>query len=197
MPGIRPVELHPIIIHFPIALLLTSVALDFLAVIFRRWGLANAASWLLVVGVPSAAFALLSGWVSERYVTVGAAGDILHYHKLAAIGASGLFGLLLVMRLVWLAPRIFPALTALIPASRPAMIQADRLLRGALPRLYEPKLPASAVALYLALSLVAVALLAITGYLGGALVYDHGVGASGLVPTLLAALPAHGIHWAA
>jgi uncharacterized membrane protein len=197
MPGIRPVELHPIIIHFPIALLLTSVALDFLSVFFRRWGLADAASWLLVAGVPSAAFALLSGWVSERYVTVGAAGQTLHYHKLAAVGASGLFGLLLVIRLVWLAPRILPALATLIPASRPAMVRADRLLRRALPRLYEPKLPVSVVALYLALSLVAVALLAITGYLGGALVYDHGVGPSGLVPALFAALPAHGIHWAA
>lgn len=197
MPGIRPVELHPIIIHFPIALLLTSVALDLLAVFFRRWGLATAASWLLVFGVPSAAFALLSGWFSEEYVTVGAAGQILHDHKLAAVGASGLFGLLLVIRLVWLAPRIFPAIAALIPALRPAMIGADRLLRVALPRLYEPKLPASVVALYLALSLVAVGLLAITGYLGGALVYDHSVGPSGLVPALLDALPAHGIHWVA
>lgn len=188
MPGIRPVELHPIIVHFPIALLLTAVALDFLAVMFRRWGLATAASWLLAVGVPSAAFALLSGWFSERYVTVGAAGQILHYHKLAAISASGLFGLLLVIRLVWLAPRLLPHIAALIPALRPAMIQADKLLRAALPRLYEPKLPSSVVALYLALSLVAVALLAITGYLGGALVYDHSVGPTGLAPSLLLTL---------
>src|SRR5579859_8109912 len=83
MPPIRPAELHPIIIHFPIALLLTAVALDFLAVFFRRWGLTDAATWLLVFGVPSAAFALLSGWVSEKYVTVGVAGQLLHYHKIA------------------------------------------------------------------------------------------------------------------
>jgi uncharacterized membrane protein len=189
MPSIRPVELHPIIIHFPIALLLTSVALDFLAVFFRRWGLADAATWLLVFGVPSAAFALLSGWVSEKYVTVGAAGQLLHYHKIAAVSASGLFGLLLVMRLVWLAPRIFPAVSAFIPATRPVMAGADHALRIALPRLYEPKLPAIVVALYLFLSVVAVILLAITGYLGGALVYDHGLGSpAGLVPVLLSAL---------
>lgn len=189
MPSIRPVELHPIIIHFPIALLLSAVALDFLAVFFRRWGLADAASWLLVLGVPSAAFALLSGWVSEKYVTVGAAGDILHYHKLAAVAASGLFGLLLVIRLVWLAPRIFAALATLIPATCPALAVADRALQLALPRLYEPKLPRIVVALYLFLSVAAVILLAITGYLGGALVYDHGVGSpSGLIPSLLGAL---------
>lgn len=189
MVSFRPVELHPIIIHFPIALLLTAVALDFLAAIFRRWGLADAATWLLVFGVPSAAFALLSGWVSEKYVTVGTAGDILHYHKLAAVGASGLFGLLLVIRLVWLAPRIFPAVASFVPTTRPMMAGADRALRLALPRLYEPKLPRLVVALYLFLSIVAVILLAITGYLGGALVYDHGVGSpSGLIPTLLGAL---------
>jgi uncharacterized membrane protein len=183
MPVPRPVELHPILIHFPIALLLTAVALDFLAVAFRRWGLTDVASWLLFFGVPSAAVALLSGWVSEKYVTVGAAGDILHYHKLAAVTASGLFGFLLVIRLIWLAPRIFPALATLIPATRSALVAADRALRQALPRLYEPKLPRIVVALYLFLSVVAVILLAITGYLGGALVYDHGVGA-GMIPML-------------
>jgi uncharacterized membrane protein len=189
MPSIRPVELHPIIIHFPIALLLTAVGLDFLAAFIRRWGLADAATWLLVFGVPSAAFALLSGWVSEKYVTVGAAGQLLHYHKIAAVVASGLFGLLLVIRLVWLAPRMFPAVSAHIPATRPILASADSALRLALPRLYEPKLPRIVVALYLFLSVVAVILLAITGYLGGALVYDHGVGSpSGLLPTLLGAL---------
>ncbi len=189
MPPIRPVELHPIIIHFPIALLLTSVALDFLAIFFRRWGLADAATWLLVFGVPSAAFALLSGWVSEKYITVGTAGQLLHYHKIAAVSASGLFGLLLVIRLVWLAPRIFPAVVAFIPATRALMADADRALRIALPRLYEPKLPRIVVVLYMFLSVVAVILLGITGYLGGALVYDHGVAtSSGLIPALLTAL---------
>ncbi|HEX9038747.1 MAG TPA: DUF2231 domain-containing protein [Ktedonobacterales bacterium] len=181
MPVIRAAELHPIIIHFPIALLLTSVLLDFLAVSFRRSGLADAATWLLVFGVPSAAAALLSGVLSERYVTIGAAGDILHYHKVAAVGASGLFGLLLVLRLVWLAPRLFPMFAGALPAARGAFGVGDAWLRRALPELYAPRLPRVAIGLYLALSLVAVALLAITGYLGGALVYDHGVGASGFI----------------
>ena len=54
MPPIRPVELHPIIVHFPIALLILSVAFDFLGVFLRRWGLTEAATWLLVIGAPSA-----------------------------------------------------------------------------------------------------------------------------------------------
>ena len=61
MPPIRPVELHPIIVHFPIALLILGVTFDFLGVALRRWGLTDAATWLLVIGTPSAGVALLSG----------------------------------------------------------------------------------------------------------------------------------------
>lgn len=188
LPAIRPVELHPIIVHFPIALLILAVIFDFLAVIFRRWGLADAASWMLLVGVPGAAFALLSGWVSEHYIALdSAANEILHLHKLAAFSASGLFGFLLVIRLVWLAPRIFNAIGAFAPTTQPMLSAAGGALKAALPRLYEPEIPRVAVALYLFLSVVAVGLLGATGYLGGALVYDHGVG-TGLVPALASAL---------
>jgi uncharacterized membrane protein len=188
LPAIHPVELHPIIVHFPIALLVLAVLLDFLAVIFRRWGLADTASWLLIFGVPGAAFALLSGWVSEHYIAIdSAANQILHLHKLAAFSASGLFGFLLVIRLVWLAPRVFNAIGAFLPATRPALSAAGGALQAALPRLYEPQIPPVAVALYLFLSVVALGLMGLTGYLGGALVYDHGVG-TGLLPLLASAL---------
>lgn len=184
MPTIRPVELHPIIVHFPIALLILSVTFDFLGVFLRRWGLTEAATWLLVIGMPSAGVALLSGWVSEHYVTVGAAGEILHLHKVVAVLTTALFGLLLFVRLVWLAPRGF-ARFARVGALRPALTSADGALRLIAPRLYAPSLPAAAVVLYLALSVVGVGLLALTGYLGGALVYDHGVGApAGLILSL-------------
>ena len=184
MPPIRPVELHPIIVHFPIALLILSVTFDFLGVFLRRWGLTEAASWLLVFGTPSAGFALLSGWVSEHYVTVGAAGDILHWHKVVAVLTTALFSLLLLLRLVWLAPRGF-ALLKRWGVLTSLAARGDQLLRLIAPKLYEPPLPVAAVALYLFLSVVAVGLLGLTGYLGGALVYDHGVGSpSGLISIL-------------
>lgn len=44
MPSIRLAELHPIVVHFPIALLLASVALDLAAVIFRRASLVEGAT---------------------------------------------------------------------------------------------------------------------------------------------------------
>lgn len=186
MPSIRPVELHPIVVHFPIALLITSVALDFLGVFLRRWGLTTAATWLLVLGTPGAGFALLSGWISERYVTTGAAGNILHLHKAAAISTTALFSLLLVLRLIWLIPRGVVVVKASFPALWPTVARVDGALRAFVPRLYEPELPRIVVALYLLLSVVAVGLLGLTGYLGGALVYDHGVGTpGGLIPSVL------------
>lgn len=178
MPAIRPVEFHPIIVHFPIALLILSVTLDFIGVFLRRWGLTTAATWLLVFGAPSAGMALLSGAVSENFVTVGAAGSILHLHKIAAVLTTALFGLLLFVRIVWLAPRGFALLKQAAPLRR-IVSGADYTLRLVAPALYEPPLPWVVVALYLALSIVAVGLLGLTGYLGGALVYDHGVGAPG------------------
>jgi|GEM_PF-6963694 len=44
MPTIRLVELHPIIVHFPIALLIVGVLLDFLALFLRSAHLVAAAS---------------------------------------------------------------------------------------------------------------------------------------------------------
>lgn len=186
MPAIHPVEFHPIIVHFPIALLILSVTFDFLGVFLRRWGLTTAATWLLLFGTPSAGVALLTGWVSERYVVgVGAGDELLSLHKIVAVLTTCLFSLLLGMRLIWLVPRGFELLKRRGVTSG-LIASADHALRAALPILYEPPLPAAAVAFYLFLSLVAVALLGLTGYLGGALVYDHGVTLPGaFISTLL------------
>ena len=45
-----------------------------------------------------------------------------------------------------------------------------------MPALYVKPLPRLVVALYLLASVVSVVLLGLTGYLGGAMVYDRGVG---------------------
>ncbi|HEX8731236.1 MAG TPA: DUF2231 domain-containing protein, partial [Ktedonobacterales bacterium] len=109
----------------------------------------------------------------------------LSLHKIVAVLTTCLFSLLLGMRLVWLAPRGFESLKRRGVTSG-LIASADHALRTALPVLYEPPLPTAAIALYLFLSLVAVALLGLTGYLGGALVYDHGVTLPGaFISTLL------------
>lgn len=172
---IRPAELHPIMVHFPIALLITSVALDFVSVVFRRWRLTEAASWCLTLGVPAAAVALLSGKISAGSVNIAAAGNLPHLHKTFAVAASVAFGSLLVVRLIWLAPRILGWMGQARWGLAQPVAHLDKRLREVLPAMYAPA-PAVAVAAYLLASLVSVFLLAVTGYLGGAMVYHHGVG---------------------
>lgn len=175
-PALRLVDLHPIVVHFPIALLIASVGLDILSLILRRAGLTTAATWLLVLGVPGALMALLTGKVSGGVVNTAPASDLLHLHKICAVGASLTFGTLLVLRLVWLAPRVLQWLQQTFPATQSAVVGGHRMLQSALPALYTSRLPGIIVAMYLVLSMVGVVLLGLTGYLGGAIVYDRGVG---------------------
>ncbi len=176
MPTIRLAELHPIVVHFPIALLIVSVACDIAAVLLRRAGLTTTATWTLILGVPGAGAALLSGWISEHDVSAALAGSILHLHKVCAVLTTLLFGTLLAVRLIWLLPRVLCWLASASPVPVPAVAVAGERLQMAVPLLYARPLPRTVVALYLALSVGGLVLLAVTGYLGGSLVYDHGVG---------------------
>jgi uncharacterized membrane protein len=175
MPSIHLSELHPIIVHFPIALLLVSVALDFAAVIFRRASLVEGATWALLLGAPSAVAALASGWLSEHDVNASAAPTLLHLHKICAVLATIVFGTLFLLRLIWQSPRLLGWLRLAFP-NNGSLVTAQSWSRAILPLAYVKPLPRSVVAAYLLLSVVGVILLALTGYLGGALVYDHGIG---------------------
>ncbi len=175
MPSIRLAELHPIIVHFPIALLFTSVALDFAAVILRRASLVEGATWTLVLGTPGALAALASGWLSEKDVNAALAGDLLHLHKVCAVLASVVFGALFLLRLAWQSPRLLGWLCTVFPQTK-LLASAQARVQSLLPLAYAKSLPRSVVTAYLLLSVVGVVLLGLTGYLGGAMVYDRGVG---------------------
>jgi uncharacterized membrane protein len=175
MFSFRLAELHPIVVHFPIALLIASVALDFGGIVLRRAGLTTAATWCLVLGVPGAFAALFSGWLSERDINLALAGSLLHIHKVFAVVTSLSFSLLLLVRLLWLLPGIVQWVRCSFVRSEAVMEHLDTRLQAWLPALYLKPLPRLVVALYLFASVVSVALLGLTGYLGGALVYDHGV----------------------
>ncbi|MDP6397325.1 MAG: DUF2231 domain-containing protein [Candidatus Marinimicrobia bacterium] len=58
-------SVHPLIIHFPIALLSVSVLFDFLSVVFRKESLSHAGWWCLLVGVISALTGVISGFSSD------------------------------------------------------------------------------------------------------------------------------------
>ncbi len=175
MPSIRLAELHPIIVHFPIALLLASVALDIAAALFKRATLIEGATWTLLLGTPGAVAALASGWLSEHDVAVGAADSLLHWHKVCAVTATIIFGTLFLLRLLWQSPRILGWARVALPRAG-GVAMAQTWWRSVLPLAYVRPLPRGLVVAYLALSVIGVVMLALTGYLGGAIVYDHGVG---------------------
>jgi uncharacterized membrane protein len=58
-------SLHPLIVHFPIALLLTAVGVDGLALLLKRPSLHRLALWNLSLGVLGAAAAVVSGLQAE------------------------------------------------------------------------------------------------------------------------------------
>ena len=61
--GALPMEsAHPLVVHFPIALLLTAVLLDLAALVLRRPGLHRIALWNLSLGTAGAGVAVLTGY---------------------------------------------------------------------------------------------------------------------------------------
>ena len=56
---------HPLVVHFPIALLLTAVVLDVLAVVARRPAWHRVALWNLALGTLAAGAAVISGLRAE------------------------------------------------------------------------------------------------------------------------------------
>ena len=175
MTHIRLAEIHGFIVHFPIALLLISVTLDFAAVIFRRASLVEGATWTLLLGAPGVALAMLSGWLSERTTNVGAAPTFLHYHKLGALLTAIVFATLFLARLLWISSRLVGWLRLALPTSRWLANLHVRLVKS-LPQAYGRPAPRSLLVLYLLLSLAGVGLLLATGYLGEAMVYRFGMG---------------------
>lgn len=170
MPTIRVVEFHPIIVHFPIALLIVGVLCDFLALFLRRAHLVVVASWCLGFGSLGLLAAELSGQLIEDHVKRALSGNLLELHKTFALITVIIFVFLFILRVLWFSPYILSFLSSAMPAAErarkyiltrvPALERNSRLLIGT----------------YLLFSIGGIVLLAITGYLGGSMVYDYGVG---------------------
>jgi uncharacterized membrane protein len=181
MPSIRLVEIHPILVHFPIALLIMSVLFDFLSFFLRRAHLVEAATWCLGFGATGLLASELSGNVVEGHVNRALAGNLLEMHKTFALMTLITFIILFVLRLIWLSPHI---LSAALRPSLPAATRLERSLLTIVPIL--GKRSRTLITLYLVASLAGLVLLTITGFLGGSMVYDHGVGTpSGTIPSLI------------
>jgi uncharacterized membrane protein len=93
-------HLHPMLVHFPIALLIISVLFDVIGVAFKRDSLREGALWLLVLGLLGGLGAVLSGGMAEEVAEkAGIAKALLERHETWAFVTMGIFGVLFVWRL--------------------------------------------------------------------------------------------------
>lgn len=134
--------IHPMIVHFPIALLITSVVFDLLATRWRPGSFREVSFYTLIAGLLGAVAAVITGSLAEEQVEEsGVPGWILELHETLGYATLWLFIGLLALRL---------------------------LMRWGLLR----EIPV----LRIAMGVVSIGVLAVTGYSGGILVYGFGAG---------------------
>ena len=92
---------HPMLVHFPIALLFTSVLFDAAGAWFNRESFRDGAFWLLILGLLGGVAAAIAGsWAEEAAEKAGIAESMIETHETLAFVTLGIFGVLLLGRLV-------------------------------------------------------------------------------------------------
>ena len=139
-------NVHPLLVHFPIALLVAALVLDLVVIIGGKEKFARCSGLVLCLAALGAMAALATGLMAEGTVTSLSDAEVAHeaveQHERAAIA------------------------TVILAA----ILAGWRLIR----RLELP--PGGQKWVYLALLVGAVAMVGLTGHLGGTLVYGHGLG---------------------
>ena len=146
LPGWAP-NFHPLVVHFPIALLITAAAVDIVGwVLWCNQSLRRVATVLYVLGTLAAAAAYVTGRAAAQTIWLpGVAHAIVSAHWDWAFRTVSYFGIVTAVRLV--------------------LLRSSRRQAG----------PAIGATFALA-GLVGLGLLYETGDRGGQLVYQHGVG---------------------
>ena len=94
-------SIHPLVVHFPIALLLTALLLDFIAVGLKRPAFHRLALWNLTLGTLGAATAVLTGLQAEDVAKHSfEIWKIMNLHERLGITTLAL-GLLVVSYRLW------------------------------------------------------------------------------------------------
>ncbi len=138
-------ELHPMLVHFPIAFFFLSFFFDLLWTVFRRrrdtdW-LAKSGTLIMFLGIIAAVMAGLAGWISEHYVHwTATTAPVVNLHLHLAELTTTWYGLLWLWRIANLR-----------------------------------KLTGWRFRVYMIGAIVGILLISYTGYLGGEMVYDLGV----------------------
>jgi uncharacterized membrane protein len=101
--------LHPILVHFPIVLLLSACAVEIAGMVSRKSSLRGSAKWLLASGCVISLFAFVSGNFSEVFaVRGGTPHDPVDLHAIWAMITTWCFILLTIVRF-YLDPEKRPA----------------------------------------------------------------------------------------
>ena len=93
LPGVQHLQnVHPLVVHFPIAFLMGAALFYFLALIFRKDMLATTAFLLLVFGAFFACVAAASGLYAEDGVMVSLSvrEHLLEHHEQLMLATTGL-----------------------------------------------------------------------------------------------------------
>ena len=93
LPGVQHLQnIHPLVVHFPIAFLVGAALFYFLSWIFRNQTFATTAFLLLILGTLAAGAAVGTGLYSEEGVMVSRSvrEHLLEYHENIMLGTLGL-----------------------------------------------------------------------------------------------------------
>ena len=71
-------EIHPLLVHFPIALFSTGLLFDILAHILKKDDLEAAGFYSMLMGLVSSIFAIISGMIA--FFEMGSISDLPHFH---------------------------------------------------------------------------------------------------------------------
>lgn len=100
-PGIRALAMnvHPIIVHFPIAFLTGYFVLDILGIAVRRTSFRQVASWMLYLGAFGAVMAAAAGLLAASSVPHGGAvHDVMEWHQRLMLSVAALAVVLAIWR---------------------------------------------------------------------------------------------------
>lgn len=80
---------HPILVHFPIAMVLVAAMIETIRAIVRRPTPARTSIHMLGIGVIAAAAAIGSGWLNGDYENHASQADTMELHRWIGIGGGG------------------------------------------------------------------------------------------------------------
>ncbi|MCM4166168.1 hypothetical protein KCTC52924_03091 [Arenibacter antarcticus] len=77
---------HPLLVHFPIGLLVVALIFELFTIGGKRKGLREGINWMIYAGTISAILAALMGWLLSTFDDYS--GDLVNYHQYAGIATA-------------------------------------------------------------------------------------------------------------